>query len=574
MKFACIDIETTGLSRYKDKITYIGVGLWEWDLNLLDTDPVRVGGKIFKSPNNFAGFKEYCDKLKKEKYNTIFQNGKFDTLFIEYHMGIKLPIRHDAMLMGTAFDLASEHGLKYMAKTYLGVQDWDVSTKEKTSSDDSKVIPYLKCDVNYTFGLFVFFMRHMRPDQIRVYERILRPAYLMYRDIERTGIYIDRKGLEKIKAEYKKNEVEKLAELEKLHPINWNSPAQVANVLFNVEGLPQIKLSEKTGKPSADAKVLKKLVSRGYELPQKLIDYKFFYGANTKFLNKWGAYAAHDGRIHPNFNITNVVTGRTSCSDPNLQQVPRNRELRSLFRAPEGRTFFEADYSQLELRIAADYANEPTMLRIYEEGGDIHTETAKSLSGTDTPTKEQRNKAKAVNFGFLYGMSARGFIEYAFDSYGQVFTKAEAEKYRELFFAKYSRLLPWHEEMAQECEMLGGVSNRFGRFRSLPKIYSQQGWERGEAVRRAINTPVQGTGSDLLIMSAVQIHKELGPKYDVKIVGTVHDSILAECPDEHAEIVESEIRRIMCNPDICKEFGVTFKVPLECDVGVGPWGTH
>lgn len=572
MKYATIDIETTGLSRYKDEITYIGVGKYEWGGG--DDDPISLGGRIFKASNGFEGFKEYCDELRKQKFRTVFQNGKFDTLFLEWKLGVKLPIHHDVMVMGTAYDLSAEHGLKAMAKQYLGVEDWDISTKEKTKMDDAKVIPYLKCDVKYTFGLFVFFMRHMTEQQMKVYEHLLKPAYLMYRDVERKGIYIDVEALEAVRKQYKAEEAAKLAELKRVYDINWNSPQQVADALFNKEGLPVQKLSEKTGKPSADAKVLKKLAAKGYKLPQMLLDYKFYYGANSKFLNKWGEYAAYDGRIHPNFNITNVVTGRTSCSDPNLQQVPRNKELRSLYHAPKGRVFIEADYSQLELRIAADYANEPTMLKIYREGGDIHTETAKSLSGTDTPTKEQRNKAKAVNFGFLYGMSAKGFIEYAFDSYGQVFTKAEAEKYRELFFAKYNRLLPWHEEMAIECEMLGGVANRFGRFRHLPKIYSSEGWERGEAVRRAINTPVQGTGSDLLLLSAIQIHKELGPKYDVSIVGTVHDSILAECPEEYAEVVEKEIRRIMAHPAGMDVFGVTLKVPLECDVGIGPWGTH
>lgn len=572
MKYATIDIETTGLNRYKEKITYIGISRHDW--KDVDSKPIKLGERIFKSSEGFAGFKEYCEKLRQQKYKIIFQNGKFDTLFIELHLGVKLPIHHDVMVMGTAYDLSAEHGLKAMAKSYLGVDDWDISTKEKTKADDSKVIPYLQLDLKYTFELFVYFTRRMSPAQRSVYEKLLKPAYLMYRDVERKGIYISTEELEAVRQQYREEEQNKLKALKKVYDINWNSPQQVADALFNKAGLPVQKLSERTGRPSADAKVLKKLAAKGYELAQMLLDYKFYYGANTKFLNKWGEYAAHDGRIHPNFNITNVVTGRTSCSDPNLQQVPRNKELRSLYHAPKGRVFIEADYSQLELRIAADYANEPTMLKIYREGGDIHTETAKSLSGTDTPTKEQRNKAKAVNFGFLYGMSAKGFIDYAFDSYGQVFTKAEAEKYRELFFAKYNRLLPWHEEMAIECEMLGGVANRFGRFRHLPKIYSNEGWERGEAVRRAINTPVQGTGSDLLLLAAIQIHKELGPKYDVTIVGTVHDSILAECPEEYKDVVEKEIRRIMCHPDALDDFGVTFKVPLDCDVGIGPWGTH
>lgn len=566
--YAVIDIETTGLSRFEDDITWIGVGVYK----SLDDD-----GKTYLFENTDKGmdsFKRICSKLKEHKAKVIWQNGKFDTLFIKQKQGFMLPIHHDVMLMGTAYEMVAEHGLKAMAKKYLGVEDWDIDKKTKTGKGNVETLKdYLKLDVKYTWELFKFFHERMNKTQRKVYRKLLLPAYKMYRKTEQNGIYIDLDGLDNVRAEYKQKEMEALAVLQSKYNINWNSPQQVQDVFFNQEGLPTLKLSEKTGKPSADAKVLKKLASMGYELPKQLLEYKFYYGAGSKFLSRWGGYASHDGRIHPNFNITNVVTGRTSCSDPNLQQVPRNRDLRSLFTAPPGRVFIEADYSQIELRVAAHYAQEPNMLRIYREGGDIHTETARTLCGGE-PTKEDRSKAKAVNFGFLYGMQAKGFVDYAFDSYGVVFTPSEAERYRDLFFQKYPRLLTWHDRMEKLCEANGGVSNLFGRFRALPKIYSQYRWERNEAVRRAINSPVQGTASDLLLCAAVQIAKELGPKYDLKIVGTVHDSILADIPQECADECVADIKRIMSHPDALDEFGIEFSLPIESDVGVGPWGTH
>jgi DNA polymerase-1 len=566
--YAVIDIETTGLSRFNDEITMIGVGVYK---SLEDEGKKYV---FEYTQEGMDKFKRMCILLRDYKATMIWQNGKFDTLFIKYKLGYMLPIHHDVMLMGTAYDLSAEHGLKAMAQRYLGVPDWDIDKKTKTGKGDKKKLKdYLKLDLKYTWELFKFFKERMNKTQLQIYRELLLPAYKMYRQTEQNGIYIDLEGLDKVKEEYKKKEEEALKVLQSKYPINWNSPQQVSDVIFNQEKLPTLKLSEKTGKPSADAKVLKKLATMGHELPVQLLDYKFYYGANSKFLTRWGGYAAHDGRIHPNFNITNVVTGRTSCSDPNLQQVPRNRDLRSLFTAPEGRVFLEADYSQIELRVAAHYAQEPTMLKIYREGGDIHTETARTLCGGE-PTKEDRSKAKAVNFGFLYGMQAKGFVEYAFDSYGVVFTPAEAERYRDLFFQKYSRLLPWHDRMAKLCEANGGVSNLFGRFRALPKIYSQYKWERNEAIRKAINSPVQGTASDLLLSAAVQIQRELGPKYDLKIVGTVHDSILADVPVEYAEDCVADIKRIMAHPDALDKFGIEFSLPIDSDVGVGPWGTH
>lgn len=390
--YATIDIETTGLNRYKNKITWIGIGLSK----SIDDDFFRL---YLINVQTRAGRKKAMRVLKKireAKCKTVLQNGKFDTLFIEVKTGIKVPISEDIMLMGTAYDLAAQHGLKHMAKEYIGVPDWDISKKEKLSGGDT-VKPYLRCDVLYTWKLFQFFMKHMNQQQMKVYRKLLLPAQRMYRDVERNGAYLVLDDLRKVREKYDGIETEKLEQLKAKYDINWNSSGQVAEALFEKEGLPVIKRSKKTGKPSADAEVLKKLASQGHALPTLILEYKGANTLNKMFLHRWETDLAPDGRIHPTFNLTNVVSGRTSCTDPNLQQVPRTKDVRGIFTAPEGKLFFEADYSQLELRIAAHYANEPTMLKIYREGGDIHTQTAKLMTGGREPTKEERNKAKAVN---------------------------------------------------------------------------------------------------------------------------------------------------------------------------------
>lgn len=568
IKYATIDIETTGLNRYKDKITWIGIGLSE-----------EIGKDIkysytynMSDPQAVERFRKMYNKIKQHKLTTVFQNGKFDTLFIEEQLKLKIPIHEDVMLLATAYDLAAEHGLKAMAQAYLGVPDWDISKKDKLSGSEEIVEPYLRLDVQYTWELFCYFQKHMTEHQFKIYDKILRPAYLMYRDVERNGAYVDIDSLRSVRAKYHKLEIERKKKLTDRYDINWNSSAQVAKVLFEDEGLPVIKKSQKTGKPSADAAVLKRLAAQGYELPTLITEYKEVNTLNKMFLNRWGDDLGTDGRIHPSFNLTNVVSGRTSCQNPNLQQVPRTKDVRAIFTAPKGKIFFEADYSQLELRIAADYAQDKTMIEIYRNGGDIHTSTAKLMTGGREPTKEERSKAKAVNFGFLYGMMAKKFVDYAFSSYGVIFTEAEARQFRELYFAKYSRLLPWHKEMEIMCEAMGGVSNRFGRFRKLPLIYSSNKWERASAARRAVNTPVQGTGSDLLISAATQLNKELKGE-GLKIVGTVHDSILGEFYEKDVDWIVPEIKRIMAHPQIMDDFGVEFSVPLEADVGLGPWGS-
>lgn len=573
--YATIDIETTGLNRYVDKVTFIGIGLSH---SVEDEKFFKTYILDMSTEEGELKFKKICKKLKEHKATCIFQNGNFDTLFLEWKYGVKLPVSDDIMLMGTAYDLSAEHGLKKMAHNYLGVENWDISNSDKLmkkKESQNVLVPYLKKDVKYTWLLYRFFREMMSEDQIEVYKKLLRPAYAMYKDIERIGIYFDREQFKQVQKKYKDIEQEKLKELNRRHNINWNSPQQKANALFldpKGERLPVLKTTP-TGAPSADASTLKKLAAQGYELPQLMLEYSAANTLNKMFLNRWGEDGSYDGRIHASYNLTNVVSGRTSSSNPNLQQVPRTPDVRGLFHAPEGRCFFEADYSQLELRIAAHYANEPTMLRIYRENGDIHTETAKLMTGGREPTKDERRKAKAVNFGFLYGMGYKKFVDYAYDSYGVIFSEPEAKKFRELFFAKYSRLLPWHESQRHIAEALGGVPNLFGRFRKLPKIYADNWKDKGEAERRSINTPVQGSGSDILLSAAIQVKKELEP-YGLKIVGTVHDSILGEFPEENKDWFVEQIRRIMIHPQLLDEFGVELRCPLDCDIGVGPWGTH
>lgn len=565
-QFATIDIETTGLNRYKDRITWIGVGL----AKTVDDDLSKILIYDGSSEADMRKFRNVMKHVREAKAKTVFQNGKFDTLFIEHHLGLKIPIHEDTMLMGTAYDLVAEHGLKAMAKSYLGVPDWDIKKKEKLSGDKDTIVPYLKCDVKYTWQLYQYLCYNMTSRQMKLYRELLRPAYRAYRDIERNGLYIDLDALRSVRKKYNSQEKKLLAELNKHAKINWNSSAQVAKVFYEQEKMPIINRTAK-GAPSIAADVLKELSMQGYETPKLLLEYKDAATRNKMFLNRWED-DCYESRIHPSFNLTNVVSGRTSCNNPNLQQVPRTKDIRGLFAGAPGMILFEADYSQLELRIAAHYANEKTMLDIYRNNGDIHTETAKLFTNGRAPTKEERGKAKAVNFGFLYGMQAKKFVKYALDSYGQVFTQREAEHIRDLFFAKYARLLPWHKEQEDLCEMQGGVANMFGRFRKLPLIYSANKWERASAARRAINTPVQGSGSDLLISAVTQINREL--KGVVWIGATVHDSIIGECRVEDKDFVDETIRRVMKHPQVLDDFGVELRVPLDVDIGWGPWGTH
>lgn len=556
-----IDIETTGLNRFKDEITLIGVQRED-------------KAKRIYEPRQHRLFVEDALRWKSEGERFLWQNGKFDTLWLQHKFGIRLPISEDTLLMGTAYDLAAEHSLKKMAQNYLGVPDWDISKKDKTSLSKS-LKPYLKKDLQYTRELYDFFDKEMTDKERKVYRHLLLPAYRAYRNVEHKGIYIDRKALEEVAKRYEAEAARLLAQLKAAYDINWSSAAQVSKVLFEELGLPILERTPK-GAPSCGAPVLKRLAKmeniNDNNICALLVEYKEYFGAISKFFGSWREASSYDGRIHPSFNLTNVVTGRTSCSEPNLQQVPRRKELRTLYTAAPGRTLIEADYSQLELRVAADYAQEHNMIKIYREGGDIHTETARAVMGKTEVVKEERTKAKAVNFGFLYGMAWKKFKLYALNSYGTTVTESEAKHFREIYFMKYPRLLTWHKEQEELCRMQGGVYNRFGRFRALPDIYHSDKWKQLSAARRAINTPVQGTGSDLLLLSISELTKPLR-EHNAYIVCSVHDSILVDCPDKYVEPVCALIKRVMENPAGLKKFGVSFSVPIVADIAIGPWGS-
>ncbi len=272
----------------------------------------------------------------------------------------------------------------------------------------------------------------------------------------------------------------------------------------------------------------------------------------------------------------------------NLQQVPRDPKIRGLIGAPKGRTFVEADFSQAELRIATIMSGDETMKRIYQTGGDIHTETYElitheTISSDRDERTEQRKKAKAINFGFLYGMGWKKFQEYSRDTYGIKLTEKEAQEYRTKFFQAYNSLPKWHNKQRRIVKSLGQVRNPIGRIRRLPDIYSSDPGKRAEAERQAINSPVQGFGSDLTLLGMAEVmqyslvhHEHLRldrTKFDC--VGTVHDSVLFEVDNDYLETFAITVKKVLEKPKALEEvFNFVSPVPMEVDVSIGQtWGS-
>lgn len=561
MIHAVIDIETTGLNRYKDKINVAGIYIPEYDYYMQPT-----------TPQQFVN----CLSALPEKPRMIWANGKFDTLFLEEQWHICpdwLTIDDDIMIMAYVLEMGQRKGLKELAKRHCGAEDWDIQMKTKTIITP-EMFDYNKKDLYWTWQVYLKLSEKFRThpkgaELIRLYNLLALPSFKAYRNIERRGMWVDTEKIKQMIPQYKQRAAELEAQLKQVADINWNSTAQVADVFINKLGMPVMKYTPK-GAPSIKAEQLDDYADMGYPVAKLLKDYKRAVRDIGFFLEPWLEQSI-DGRLHPTFNVDTVRTGRTSCQEPNLQQVPRDKALRSLFNARKGYVLFECDYSQLELRIACHYANERTMHEIYNNNGDIHTRTAQIVTGKTEVTKEERGRAKAVNFGFLYGMSAKKFVDYAKVSYGAIFTLDEATEIRARFFSTYRDLEPWYALQKRLCALDGGVYTLFGRFRALEGIYSSDWGEKGSAERCSINTPVQSSGSDILLSAMIEIENTLP---EVSVVCTVHDSILIEVPEDKVDLYKEKIGNIMKHPALLDCFGVKLNVPLDIDIGVGPWGTH
>lgn len=575
-KYVSIDIESTGLSRFTEKINVISFG-FKGDKEFL------LYGKELTKEN----LKKISRAIKKNKNKTVWANGKFDVNFIYHHNKVDIHIHHDTMLLGymlsperedDKYDPHKALSLKALAKKYLGVDDWDVDLKEKTSSIidpktgkiNKKLAKYSKLDARYTLRLFFKLYRMLDKEQKKIYLKLLMPVYNAYVHVERRGIMIDLKRLKEVKKDYEAIRDKLHKKLQKKYPINYNSPKQVQNLLFNELGLPVLKKT-KTGAPSAGADVLKKLKDE-HPIITKILEWKNANQRVNTFLKPWTLKNVN-GRIYPGFNLHTTSTGRTSSNGPNLQQVPRDKAIRTLFTAPKGYTMVEVDYSQIELRIVAWHANERAMKRAFKKGLDLHTNTAKKVMGIKgKPTYEERNGAKAFNFGLIYGMMAKSFKEYAEVQYGIILTMAEAEQARDRFLNTYPQLRIWHQLERTEAHIKGYVTNAIGRKRRLFNIHNPKKYLAWQDERRALNHPIQSLANELLINSMATIHKKYKKDKGVYIVGTVHDSILFEIDTKRLDEVITEIVKIMEDPPLFKLFNFSIDVPIVADVEIGNWG--
>ncbi len=403
-----------------------------------------------------------------------------------------------------------------------------------------------------------------------VFHRLELPLVPVLEAMERDGIRLDTSVLDDLsrRLETSLAGLERDILAEAGGPFNINSPQQLAEILFVRRGLPVLRRTAKTRNPSTDADVLGELAARGYPLPALILEYREQAKLKSTYVDALPRQLGTDGRVHSRFNQAVAATGRLSSSDPNLQNIPvrgaMGREVRRAFVADPGSLLVAADYSQIELRVLAHFAEEPTLEDAFARGEDIHRTTAALVLGVPPAevSTEQRRAAKTVNFGLIYGMSA-----FALGRELGLPTP-DAQAFIDAYFARLPRVRAFLEGIKEEARRTGKVSTLFGRVRWIAGIDSANPNVRGNAERQAINAPVQGTAADIMKLAMIGLARRLetlGGK--ARLLLQVHDELVVEVEASRADEVAVALREVM-------EGVAELRVPLRVDVGSGEsWAT-
>lgn len=521
---------------------------------------------------------EVIQKLKpifeNAKLKKVGQNVKFDySILANYGITVQ-GITYDTMLESYVLNSNDRHDLDHLAQKHLHVK---TITYDELTKVDKKKLTIDKIDIEHTtryacedadltLTIHNKLWAQLKQDSklTHLFNDIEMPLAIILANMERTGVLIDESLLHQYSTEIQS----KLDQLEQqIHDLtgekfNIASPKQLQVILFEKNQLPVIRKTPK-GDPSTNEEVLSELAN-DYELPRLILEYRGLAKLKNTYTDKLPLMISRiDHRVHTNYNQIGTVTGRLSSNDPNLQNIPvRNeegRKIRQAFIAPKGYKIVSADYSQIELRIMAHLSRDKNLLDAFANNKDIHRFTASEILGKqeNEVTSEERRRAKAVNFGLIYGMSAFGLSR-------QInIPRNEAKFYIDRYFERYPGVEQYMENTRKLAAEKGYVETLSGRRLYLPRINSANGIEKRAAERAAINAPMQGTAADIIKTAMIAVNHFIQKQGDnVKMVMQVHDELVFEVKETHLDTITKQIKTIMEN---CYQLDI----PLKVDVGFG-----
>lgn len=521
--------------------------------------------------------------LEDDSILKIGQNLKYD-LNVLARYGIMVSPIDDTMVMSFNLDAGHEfgsggHGMDALAERHLGHNC--ISFKSLTGTGKKQIgfneVPladatrYAAEDADVTLRLWHVLRPRMPVEGVtRVYQNVDRPLIPVVAGMERNGIKVDREQLAALSQDFATRMAALEAEIHALAGQSFaiGSPKQLGEILFEKMGLKGGKKG-KTGQYSTDVTVLEKLAMEGSDISRKVLDWRQLAKLKSTYTDALQEQInPNTGRVHTSYSLVGAQTGRLSSTEPNLQNIPIRteigRQIRHAFVAEPGNVILAADYSQIELRLAAAMANVETLRDAFAKGEDIHNRTAQELFGE--VNRDTRGRAKTINFAILYGISRWGLA-------GRLEVSAdEAQAMIDTYFQRFPGINRYIAETMEKARECGFTETLFGRKTHFPRINSKNQAERQGSERAAINAPIQGTSADIIKRAMVR----MGPALDaaglghVRMLLQVHDELVFELPEGDVEAASAVIRSVMEN---AAEPAVTLSVPLGVEIGTGPsWG--
>ncbi len=501
-------------------------------------------------------------------------NIKFNAVMFAQH-GITLRNHDDAQLMSYALDAGrNAHGLDALAETWLGHATMTHgeligSGKAKLSFDQvaiDKATAYSAEDADVILRLW----RALKPRLVAermtsVYETLERPLISVLARMERRGISIDRQVLARLSGEFAQTAARVEAEIQEIagEPVNVGSPKQIGDILFGKMGIPG-GTKTKTGAWSTSAQILDELAEQGHEFPKKILEWRQVSKLKSTYTDALPTYVhPQTHRVHTTYALAATTTGRLSSNEPNLQNIPvrteDGRKIRRAFIASKGHKLVSADYSQIELRLLAEIADIPVLKQAFRDGLDIHAMTASEMFGVpvkDMPG-EVRRRAKAINFGIIYGISAFGLA----NQLG--IGREEASAYIKKYFERFPGIRAYMDATRDFCRSHGYVETLFGRKCHYPDIKASNASVRSFNERAAINARLQGTAADIIRRAMIRMEEALAEKkLSAQMLLQVHDELIFEVPDDEVAATLPVVQHVMQDAPFP---AVLLSVPLHVD---------
>jgi DNA polymerase-1 len=516
--------------------------------------------------------------LEDECVLKIVQNAKFDMVALD-RCGIALNAIDDPCLMSYALDAGrAEHLPEQLASSLLGYTC--LTEKEVLGSgraavgfervDVARATEYAGEETDIGLRLWMVLKPRLAAESVTtVYETLERPIAPVLAEMERSGIKVERAALTALSGSFAQtiarleDEIRDLAD----EDFNIGSPKQLGEILFDKMSLPGGRRT-RTGAWSTDAPMLEELAAQGHELPRNVLDWRLLAKLKSTYTDALPTYIHPEtGRVHTSYVLASTTTGRLASQEPNLQNIPvrtqEGRAIRKAFVAERGKKLISADYSQIELRVLAHMADTPTLRQAFADGLDIHAMTASEMFGVPIEGMDPviRRKAKAINFGIIYGISSVGLA-------AQLgIPRSEAGAYIKTYFERFPGIKDYMEAMKAKARRQGYVKTLFGRKVHYPEINTKNPSLRGNFERAAINAPIQGSAADIIRRAMIRMaeaFEEAG--LSARMLLQVHDELVFEAPEEEVDTTMEVARGVM---ERAPEPALKLKVPLKVDARAG-----